>query len=73
MLTAQHKDATRAMRTTSGAANPAYPMTITSPPATAPAGATLLTPNAVTRADPMAPWASSRVSGSPVIRLSCAG
>src|SRR5208282_6719354 len=39
---------------------------MTSPPATAPAGATLLRPNAVTRADPMAPWASSRVSGLPV-------
>ena len=38
------------------------PTTITSPPTTAPDGATLLTPNAVTRADPIAPWASSRVS-----------
>src|SRR5439155_19175426 len=70
MLTAQHKDATRAMRTTSGAANPAYATTITSPPATAPAGATLLTPNAVSRADPMASWASSRISGLPAIRFS---
>ena len=40
MLIAQHKDATKAMRTTTGAANPAYPTTITSPPTTAPAGAT---------------------------------
>ncbi len=35
MLTARHKDATKAMRTTSGAANPVYPMTITRPPTTA--------------------------------------
>ena len=57
------KDATRAMRTTSGARNPAYPTTITRPPTTAPAGATLLAPNAVTRADPIAPSASSHLSG----------
>src|SRR6266699_677509 len=58
MLLAQHKDAAHAMRTTSGAANPAYDTTMTSPPTTAPAGATLLAPNATTLADPTTPWAS---------------
>ena len=62
MVLAQHRDATNAMITTSGDANPAYDTTMTSPPTTAPAGATLLAPNAITRADPTTPWASPRAS-----------
>src|SRR5580704_2548691 len=62
MLLAQHRDATNARMMTSGDANPAYDTTMTSPPTTAPAGATLLAPNAITRADPTAPWASPRAS-----------
>ena len=62
MVLAQHRDATNAMITTSGDANPAYDTTMTSPPTTAPAGATLLAPNAITRADPTTPWDSPRAS-----------
>src|SRR5271165_4261990 len=62
MLLAQHTDATNAIRTTSGDANPAYDTAITSPPTAAPAGATLLAPNAITRADPTTPRASPRDS-----------
>src|SRR5690348_6329879 len=58
MLIAQHMDAANAMRTTSGDANPAYDTTMTSPATTEPAGATLLAPNAITRADPTTPRAS---------------
>src|SRR6516162_6060624 len=58
MLLAQHRDAANATSTTSGDANPAYDTTMTSPPTTAPAGATLLAPNATTLADPTTPWAS---------------
>ena len=62
MLLAQHNDATNATATTSGEANPAYDTRITSPPTTEPAGATLLTPKAITRAGPITPWANSRIS-----------
>src|SRR5690242_1391796 len=58
MLLAQHRDAANAMSTTSGDANPAYDTTMTSPATTEPAGATLLAPNAITRADPTTPRAS---------------
>ena len=58
MLLAQHMDAANAMSTTSGDANPAYDTTMTSPATTEPAGATLLAPNAITRADPTTPRAS---------------
>src|SRR5690348_8033672 len=58
MLLAQHMAATNAISTTSGDANPAYDTTMTSPATTEPAGATLLAPNAITRADPTAPRAS---------------
>src|SRR5215813_5514386 len=58
MLLAQHMAATNAMSTTSGDANPAYDTTMTSPATTEPAGATLLAPNAITRADPTTPRAS---------------
>src|SRR5690348_3250770 len=58
MLLAQHMDAANAMSTTSGDANPAYETTMTSPATTEPAGATLLAPNAITRADPTTPRAS---------------
>src|ERR1039457_7223619 len=63
MLLAQHSDAANATSTTSGDANPVYDTTVTSPPTTAPAGATLLAPNAITRAEPTTPWASPRGSG----------
>src|SRR5271157_4391963 len=62
MLLAQHTDATNAIRTTRGDANPAYDTAMTSPPTAAPAGATLLAPNAITRADPTTPRASPRDS-----------
>src|SRR5271165_2756455 len=62
MLLAQHTDATNAIRTTSGDANPAYDTAMTSPPTAAPAGATLLAPNAITRADPTTPRASPQDS-----------
>src|SRR4029077_20825810 len=58
MLLAQPMDAANAMSTTSGDANPAYEATMTSPATTEPAGATLLAPNAITRADPTTPRAS---------------
>src|SRR5689334_1242500 len=58
MLLAQHMAATNAISTTSGDANPAYDTTMTSPATTEPAGATLLAPNAITRADPTTPRAS---------------
>ena len=58
MLLAQHSDAPNATSTTSGDANPAYDTTMTSPPTTAPAGATLLAPNPITRAEPTTSWAS---------------
>jgi hypothetical protein len=41
---------------------------MTSPPTTAPAGATLLAPNAITRAVPTTPWASPDPSSPPVPR-----
>ena len=62
MLSAQHSDATNVMSTISGEANPAYDTTMTSTVTTDAAGATMLVPNAVTRADPTipraSPWAS---------------
>ena len=62
MLSAQHKDAANVMSTTSGEANPAYATTITSAVITEAAGATMLVPNAVTRAEPTMPPASARAS-----------
>ena len=62
MLSAQHKDATNVMSTTSGEANPAYDTTMTSAVMTEAAGATMLVPNAVTRAEPTIPRASPRAS-----------
>ena len=60
MLTAQHRDATKVMSTTSGEANPAYATTMTRAVMTEAAGATMLVPNAVTRAEPTTPRASPR-------------
>jgi len=65
MLLAQHSDATNAITTTSGDANPANDTKISRPPTTEPAGATLLTPNAITRAGPTTPWASPGPSSLP--------
>ena len=62
MLIAQHKDPTNVMRTTSGEANPANDIMMTSAVMTEPAGATMLAPNAITRADPTIPWASPPAS-----------
>jgi hypothetical protein len=55
MLSAQHKDPANVMSTTSGEANPAYDTTMTSAVITEAAGATMLVPNAVTRAEPTIP------------------
>ena len=62
MLSAQHKDATNVMSTISGEANPAYDTTMTSAVMTEAAGATMLVPNAVTRAEPTIPRASPGAS-----------
>jgi hypothetical protein len=62
MLIAQHRDAAKVMSTTRGEANPANVTTRTSAVTTEPAGATMLVPNAITRADPTAPRANPRGS-----------
>ena len=62
MLIAQHKDPTNVMRTTSGEANPAYDTMTTSTVMAEAAGATILAPNAITRAKPTIPGASPPAS-----------
>jgi hypothetical protein len=62
MLSAQHMEPANAMSTTSGEANPAYDTTMTSTVITEAAGATMLAPNAVTRAEPTTARASPRAS-----------
>jgi hypothetical protein len=52
MLIAQHKEAANVMRTTSGEANPAYATIRISTVTTEADGATMLVPNAITRAGP---------------------
>jgi hypothetical protein len=55
------------MSTTSGDANPAYATTTTSNTTIERAGATMLVPNAITRADPTTSRASPRISWLPTL------
>ena len=58
MLLAQQSEAPKAMSTTKGDAKPAYDTRTTIPATTAPAGAMVLAPNAMSRADPTTPSAN---------------
>ena len=58
MLAAQHSDAANVIRITSGDANPASDITMTSTVTAEAAGATMLVPNAITRPGPTAPGTS---------------